>query len=430
MSLPEIIRNRCIFAINHDPMKYLFLSLLLISLSRFSFADVNYVRVMFNSNASYEATIAWNQVSGNAPLLMYGTTKPNEFNFSDSARVIDCNGAKSMNTHFVELKNLKANQRYYFSVKDSEGYSRIYYFTTVPDIPTERLSFIAGGDSRDLSEIRRKGNKMVAKVKPHAVLFNGDFTGLDTPKQWVEWFDDWEHSIAADGRVTPMVVTRGNHELTNRSIRNLFRVPHKRIYYDVQFGGTLLNVISLNSEIQKFGRQKLFLRSSLKEHAHFNWQIPQYHRPVRAHVAHKKEMNTQYRNFVPLFEKYKNVRLCLENDSHTCKVTWPIIQSEEFGSEEGFIRNDLIGIVYAGEGCWGAPLRTADDAKCWTRNAEAVNQVNWIFVDQTKIEVRTILYENVNEVEELTEETRFQMPEGIALWTPSNGALVTIPARR
>lgn len=407
-----------------------FLILSTIFISSNLLAHVNYVRVMFNTNASYEATVAWNQLSGKNPMLHFDVAKPNEFNFSDSVGIEISNSAKSMNTHFARLTNLKPNQRYYFSIKDSEGYSKIYYFSTVPDVPTERLAFIAGGDSRDISVTRRKGNKMVAKLKPHAVLFNGDFTGLDTPKQWIEWFDDWEHSIAEDGRVTPLVVTRGNHELTNHSIRNLFNVPNKRVYYDVQFGGTLLNIISLNSEIFKFGRQKMFLRNSLKTHAHFNWQIPQYHRPIRAHVAHKKEMNTQYRNFVPLFEKYKNVRLCLENDSHTCKITWPIIQSEGFGSEEGFIRNDSTGIVYAGEGCWGAPLRAANDLKCWTRDAASVNQVNWIFVDQSKIEVRTVLYENVAEVAELTEETRFDMPVGIDLWTPSNGAVVTIPPRR
>ncbi len=399
-------------------------------ISACSLASINYVRVLFNSDASTEATIAWNQLGGERPVLLFDTIQPADLNFSDSANVVRSNNAKSMHTHFVELRNLRPNTRYYFSVKDSEGYSRIYYFSTAPGVPTERISFIAGGDSRDLSEVRRKGNKLVTKVKAHAVLFNGDFTGLDTPKQWLEWFDDWEHSIASDGRVTPMVVTRGNHELSNRSILQLFDVPHKRIYYDVQFGGTLLNIISLNSEIVKFGRQKMFLRNSLKAHAHFEWQIPQYHRPVRAHVAHKKEMNTQYRNFVPLFEKYKNVRLCLENDSHTCKITWPIVQETGFGSEEGFIRNDSTGIVYAGEGCWGAPLRVADDLKCWTRNAEAVNQVNWIFVDQTKIEVRTVLYENVDDVAELTEEDRFMMPEGINLWTPSNGALVTILPRK
>ena len=66
-----------------------------------------------------------------------------------------------------------------------------------------------------------------------------------------------------------------------------------------------------------------------------------------------------------------------------------------------FERNDQIGITYVGEGCWGAPLRKADDFKPWTRDAEAVNQFNWIFVSKEKIEVRTVLYENADEVEEL-----------------------------
>ena len=405
------------------------LSFLLITLSLNLHASVRFVRAMFTTNASTGITIGWDQVSGDDPILLYDTIRPSEFNFGKSAKISRSKKAKSMDNHFVRLTNLKPNQRYYFCIKDSEGYSKVYYFSTVSDQPTERLSFAAGGDSRDRSEIRRKANALVAKLKPHAVLFNGDFTGLDLPKQWVEWFTDWELSIAEDGRITPLVVTRGNHELTNKSVVNMFDVPNKRIYYNTIFGGTLLNLVSLNSEIYKFGRQKMFLKSTLKKHAHFDWQIPQYHRPIRPHVGHKKEMETQYRNFLPFFEKYANVRLCLENDSHTCKITWPIISSEEIGSEEGFIRNDSIGIVYAGEGCWGAPNRFPDDNKCWTRNSEAVNQFNWIFVDQNKIELRTVLYENVDEVSALTEETRFEMPDGIDLWNPSNGSLVEIYKR-
>ncbi|MFT5859393.1 MAG: hypothetical protein ACI865_001494 [Flavobacteriaceae bacterium] len=417
-------------------MKTTLLLVLVCAASFYSSAEISFIRVMFNTNASYAATVGWNQVDGENPMLFWGEVNPATSNdtdfakhFSDSSEIYHVNKAKSMDNHFVQLSNLKADQRYYFSIRDSKGYSKVYYFSTVADVPSERLSFIAGGDSRDLREARTKGNKMVVKLKPHAVLFNGDFTGLDTPKQWVDWFEDWEHSIAGDGRVTPLVVTRGNHELTNKSIVHLFQVPSKRIYYNVLFGGTLLNIISLNSEILKYGRQKIFLRSTLKKHAHFDWQLPQYHRPIRPHVKHKKEMKTQYKHFVPLFEKTKNVRLCLENDSHTCKVTWPILRSEALGSEEGFIRNDSTGIVYAGEGCWGAPLRAANDLKCWTRNAEAVNQVNWIFIDQSKIELRTILYENVAQVTELSEATRFEQPSGLELWTPSNGALVTIYPR-
>jgi hypothetical protein len=107
-------------------------------------------------------------------------------------------------------------------------------------------------------------------------------------------------------------------------------------------------------------------------------------------------------------------------------VTWPIVRNNGPGSQEGFIRNDSLGIIYAGEGCWGAPLRQPDDNKCWTRDSEAINQVNWIFVSKEKIELRTIKYENVDQVSELTEETRFNMPENLDLWNPSNGAVVLI----
>lgn len=397
------------------------------SLTVLSYAEVRFVRVVFNSDASKSLTILWDQISGENPTLLYGTNIPNDLNFEFSAAISTKNTAKGMHTHVVRLNGLKPNTKYFFSVKDSEGYSKVYNVSTVPDENSDSLSFVAGGDSRDRRAVRLKANMMVAKLKPHAVLFNGDMIGIDIPAQWIEWFEDWEATVSSDGRIAPLVVTRGNHELTNKVFVDLFDVPNKKVYYSTQFGGDLLHIVSLNSEIYKFGKQKMFLRSALKTHAKYVWQIAQYHRPVRAHVSHKKEMETQYRNFVPLFEKYPNLKLCLENDSHTCKTTWPIVRDNGPGSDEGFIRNDSIGIVYVGEGCWGAPLRPADDTKCWTRDAASINQVNWIFVSKEKIEVRTVKYENVEQVAELSEETRFTMPENIDIWDPSNGAVITIP---
>ena len=404
--------------------------LLFLIICHTSFAKSRFVRVMFNSNACKEATIIWDQNRGQFLGLVIDTTKKNLFSKNEFLELSSDNRAKGMHTCIIRLKNLESNKRYYFSIKDSEGYSRVYYFTTISDDPNTRLSFIAGGDSRDNRPVRTKGNKMVAKLKPHAVLFNGDFINLDLSNQWISWFEDWEHSIDFDGRITPLVVSRGNHERSNRILVKLFDVPHPKLYYSTNFGGNLVNIISLNSEILKIGGQKFFLRKNLENHKHFVWQIPQYHRPIRAHVSFKKEMNTQYRNFVPLFEKYENVRLCLENDSHTCKITWPILSSKGEESDEGFIRNDSIGIVYAGEGCWGAPLRAADDLKSWTRDAGKVNQINWIFISKYKIELRTVIYDNVSEVEQLSEKNRFQIPKNINLFGPKNGTLVEIFPRR
>jgi hypothetical protein len=407
-------------------MKYLIIT----CLSFFIFQNVNakarFVRVTFGLNPSNEASIIWDQNRGEFLGLFLDTVDPSINRYKNKLNLSAKNSTRGMKNHIVRLKDLKPNTRYYFTIKDTEGFGRTYYFSTVSDSPNERFSFIAGGDSRDNRVVRQKADKLVAKLKAHAVFFNGDFTGIDIEKQWKEWFLDWENSIDTDGRITPLIVTRGNHEHSNKVLVSLFDVPHKKVFYNTVFGGNLLNLVSLNSEIQKVGPQKIFLRNTLAEHTSFQWQIIQYHRPVRAHVASKKEMQTQYKNFVPLFEKHKNVRLCLENDSHTWKVTWPIVSSKDADADEGFKRDDAKGIVYAGEGTWGAPLRPADDKKSWTRDAEAINQFNWIFVSKEKIELRTVKYENEAEVESLTEKNRFQMPKNIELYGPVNGTLVEI----
>jgi hypothetical protein len=407
-------------------MKYLIIGYLSFFIFQNVSAKSRFVRVTFGLNPSNEASIIWDQNRGEFLGLYLDTVDPSVNRYRTKLELSAKNSTRGMKNHIVRLKDLKPNSRYYFTIKDTEGFGRTYFFSTVSDSPNERFSFIAGGDSRDNRVTRQKADKLVAKLKAHAVLFNGDFTGIDIEKQWKEWFLDWENSIDIDGRITPLIVTRGNHEHSNKVLVSLFDVPHKKVFYNTVFGGNLLNLVSLNSEIQKVGPQKIFLRNTLAEHASFQWQIIQYHRPVRAHVASKKEMQTQYKNFVPLFEKHKNVRLCLENDSHTWKVTWPIVSSKEADADEGFKRDDARGIVYAGEGTWGAPLRAADDKKSWTRDAEAINQFNWIFVSKEKIELRTVKYENEADVESLTEKNRFQMPKNIELYGPVNGTLVEI----
>jgi hypothetical protein len=407
-------------------MKYLIITCLSFFIFQNVSAKARFVRVTFGLNPSNEASIIWDQNRGEFLGLYIDTLDPSVNRFRTKLELSAKNSTRGMKNHIVRLKDLKPNTRYYFTIKDTEGFGRTYYFSTVSNSPNERFSFIAGGDSRDNRVVRQKADKLVAKLKAHAVLFNGDFTGIDIEKQWKEWFLDWENSIDTDGRITPLIVTRGNHEHSNKVLVSLFDVPHKKVFYNTVFGGNLLNLVSLNSEIQKVGPQKIFLRNTLAEHASFQWQIIQYHRPVRAHVASKKEMQTQYKNFVPLFEKHKNVRLCLENDSHTWKVTWPIVSSKEADADEGFKRDDAKGIVYAGEGTWGAPLRAADDKKSWTRDAEAINQFNWIFVSKEKIELRTVKYENEADVESLTEKNRFQIPKNIELYGPVNGTLVEI----
>ena len=223
----------------------------------------------------------------------------------------------------------------------------------------------------------------------------------------------------------PIIAARGNHEGSNNSIYNLFDVPSSSVYYAITFGDNLIRTYTLNTEISISGNQTTWLNNDLSANNNVTWKIAQYHKPMRPHVSSKSEGNNQYNNWAQLF--YNNdVRLVVECDAHTVKSTWPLRPSTSSGSDEGFIRDDQKGTVYVGEGCWGAPLRSNDDNKTWTRNSGRFNQFKWIFVDAQKVETRTIRTDNASQVGEVSNSNVFQIPSNLDVWNPSNGSVITI----
>jgi hypothetical protein len=389
-------------------------------------AKTDKYRLTLRSNPSNSIVVCWNQVSGNSATVYYGTkdygTDYSIYKFIHHAdrKVVH----HKMNNHFARLENLKANTAYYFVIKDNEGTSKRFWFKTAPS-KNDKLSFIAGGDSRNNQIPRQLANILVSKLKPHAVLFGGDMTASDNAKQWSVWMEDWQLTTAADGRMFPVVATRGNHERSNSSIYNLFDTPSKDIYYAITFGENLIRTYTLNTEISIAGEQTEWLKKDLVEHQNTIWKSAQYHKPMRPHVSRKREGNNQYTNWASLFYD-SEVRLVVECDAHTVKTTWPLKPSLKEGSEEGFIREDKKGTVYIGEGCWGAPLRKNDDTKAWTRDSGKFNQVKWIFVSKKKIECRTILVENAKTLKGVSNKNTFKSPKNLNIWTPKNGAVIEI----
>ena len=414
----------------HKQSKILHLLLLtLLAVTAFGRADK--FRVIWQGNASNSATIAWNQVSGTDPVLLLDVNdfgkNASEYGLSKRPDLIQV--AEDMNNHFVRLENLLPNMTYYFLVKDSEGTSLRYFFTTAPNSPDRRLSIVAGGDSRNHRDARQDANIMVAKLRPHCVMFGGDFTENDFPKEWQEWLDDWQLSIAEDGRITPIIVTRGNHEASNRSLIDLFDMQAAGGFYATTLGGDLLRIYTLNTLIPVGGDQRDWLEVDLRNYgSKAHWRIGQYHYPLRPHTARKPEKNDQVAHWAPLFLKY-GMDLVVECDAHVVKSTWPIRPDNGPGSDEGFIRDDVNGTVYVGEGCWGAPLRINDDDKDWTRASESFNQFSWIFVDKEKIEVRIIQTDGAGRVANIDPKNIFKAPIGIHIWSPPNGDVITVAAR-
>ncbi len=388
-------------------------------------------RLTWRGNTSTTMVIGWNQVRGTNPVVHYGTEDFESYYLSYPLRkeVDRTVMSKGMDNNFARLTGLSPDTAYYFVIKDSEGVSKRYWFKTAPNDPTKKLSIIAGGDSRNNRTPRQNANRLVAKIRPHAVFFGGDMTSSSSSSQWKNWLEDWQLTIGSDGRIIPVVAARGNHESSN-DVKDIFDIPTSAggEYYALSFGGNLMRTYTLNTEVTPGGTQGRWLKNDLEANAaNHTWAVSQYHRSTRPHESGKSEQNDQYDAWSKPFYTH-GVQLVMESDSHVVKRTWPIKPATGSGSDEGFVRADTDPkrAVYVGEGCWGAPLRRARDTKNWTRAAGSFNQFKWLWVDQNKIELRTIKVDNARNVGQLNDNNLFVLPDNIDVWNPDGGSVVTI----
>ncbi len=360
---------------------------------------------------------------------------------------------KGQDRHYARLNGLTPNTVYYFVIYDNSSQaSARFKFQTLSDDPNDPVSFVSGGDSRQSVEIfgnpiencpsavgcrgeRQEGNQLVAKLRPDFVAFNGDFVrntlGLGVEQEWQDWLDDWQMTIAADGRMTPLILTQGNHE-DNTDMERLFDVPDEE-YYVLDIHGGLIRLYSLNSELNPCtnAAQLNWLTNDLQNNTGSTndpyWKVVQHHVPTFA-VANGYGLNNEQMDcWVPLFQQY-GVKLALESHSHTTKWTWPVVRNSP-GND--FERNDSLGIVYIGEGQWGAPHRTLDytgsNAKPYMRDQNVGDSFFYLTVNKEEISIQCVLFENVgNVVDPGDDQLGSALPAGVTLWTPPNGDMVTI----
>jgi len=413
--------------------KILLVSLLFIFITALEsiYAETEKYRLTWREDPATTMVIGWNQISGSDPIVYYGTTDFGvNYNSYPSSKTVDRSvSRKGMNNRYARLTGLQPDTAYYFVIKDSQGTSDRYWFKTAPDNPNTRLSIVAGGDSRNNRTPRQNANKIVAKLRPHAVFFGGDMTSSSSSSQWQNWLEDWQLTIGSDGRIIPIVAARGNHESSN-DIRDLFDIPTDAggEFYALSFGGNLIRTYTLNTEVTPGGTQGSWLVDDLVANAaNHIWTVAQYHRTTRPHQSRKSEQNDQYEAWSKPFYNYA-VQLVMESDSHVVKRTWPIKPSTGSGSDEGFVRadNDPNRTIYVGEGCWGAPLRNADDSKNWTKASGSFNQLKWLWIDRDNIELRTVKVDNADNVGQLQDNNLFTLPNNINLWDTTGGTVVTI----
>ncbi len=435
-----------------------------------SLNSIDKIRLAWRDDPSSTISIIWNQKESSQATVYYDEYQadkcPSDPRQYKSLQTPQLNNRDyAMHTYKARLTNLKADTAYRFIIKNEHGTSQCSWFRTAPNRP-KAFSYISGGDTKSSGsalEVGRWSNQMVAKVRPLFVLFTGDFnSGLGLNSQrWQQWLDDWSTlTRSQDGRVYPIIAVHGNHENGDFEVLyKLFDIGNSNIYekqniaYNgYSFGGNLLYLVSLNSELATMLRSKQdkeqsrWLKDTLAQdfvQAH-TFKVAGYHKPMRPHTSSKSEGTHLVQAWAKIFEQYK-IQVAYESDTHIHSFTYPIrLAHEGEAGDEGFIRDDKRGIMHVGEGSWGASPRDANDNKSWTINSGRFNQIKLnrvypainnqparldisvIKIAEKNHEDKTINY--VSGVKERKQSEPMGLPAGITLHTtPNIGKTISIP---
>ncbi|WP_096085905.1 DNRLRE domain-containing protein [Agaribacterium haliotis] len=430
-------------------MNKLFLSAAMALSSMFaahvSQADSKWVRLGWQGDASSEATISFTaDGSNNNAYVSYGYSS-NENNWY-SEPVTFTSSMASITSKHVRLNNLNPDAEVYFRICDDGGCGERFWFKTAAN-DNSPFVFVAGGDTRTGWTNRQDGNRLIAKVRPLFVMHGGDFTDANNYSQWRQWLIDWELSYSSDNidglsykRIYPMISTHGNHEDGDIStICKMLGVDVDRnnscsaydSFYTVDVS-PLLRIYTLNSQFMNRSSslqnaQNNWLRSDLANNgASAIWRIAQYHKPMFPHYSGKSDNHTLFNWWAQDFYDY-GMNLVVESDTHLTKLTEVVAPSGNgfAGADQG-VRS---GTVYVGEGSWGAPARSANDAKSWTMDLASIQQFKVISVDATQMQLRTAQFNG--SPASLSKATRdadaTALPSGVNWWVANNvGDVMTL----
>jgi hypothetical protein len=259
----------------------------------------------------------------------------------------------------AELTGLKPGTEYEFKVGNLPMSGK---FRTMPSKATNSFTFVSGGDC-DTNEHAVNNNMLAAKQDPMFALIGGDLgydngTSLDHAYDFVHNYS--RTMIDRQGRMIPMVVCIGNHEVNGgygktRNEAPFYFALHDGLYADksyatLDFGDYLSLVLLDTGHCAKIdGEQTSWLDKELKErvdrsHVFAVNHVPSYpsHRKFEDDNGKEGTGAGSRKHWCPLFERY-NVDAVFEHHDHTFKRTYPM--------KDG-MRN-ANGVVYLGDGSWG-----------------------------------------------------------------------------
>lgn len=248
----------------------------------------------------------------------------------------------------VELSGLEPAAEYEFRVG---GFRRVYRFRTMPAQLDGDLSFAVGGDTLHQAEWMERVNRLAMSHDPAFIVWGGDLAYADGEARnigrWYTWFHVNRRTlIHDDGRVVPVIVGIGNHEVRGGYVYaygdsyeqsdnfraeiapfffGLFAFPGQPGYGSLRFGDYLhLSLPDSDHANPIDGVQARWLEADLAATAADGVRhiIPVYHVPAYPSVRSFENLISQRvrEHWAPLFEAH-GVRVAFEHHDHAYKRT-------------------------------------------------------------------------------------------------------------
>ena len=327
--------------------------------------------VQWFQNPCHEAEIRWVEESGPRASATYsvGYRQAGEAEYRWQAATKQAFATTRSQVFAASLQGLKADSLIEFAIRQDgkQAAEGSWKFRTAP-ATFRPMHFVIGGDMYHTRPLLDAMNANCGKQDPLFAALIGDlaYSNDQDPKRFYEWVDSWKKlAVAPDGRLIPMVVCIGNHEVRGheytpeegnpgvkaaQEFYSLFRMAKndKRSLssYTIDFGDYLSLQLLDSGHTQTISSQKEFVKKSLEERQQRRFVFSAYHRPAWG-TGCKPDAKEIQQAWTPLFEKY-GVDAVFEHDHHTYKRTWPLIAGK---------RDEARGVPHLGDGAWGVEVR-------------------------------------------------------------------------
>lgn len=264
------------------------------------------------------------------------------------------------------LTKLTPDTTYFFNYSDeTHAPSKEQFFHTLPD-SNKTVEFVQGGDMSTNSELQKVSLNAITN-DTMALLIGGDIAYADGDTKnhgrWTKWFTLMNNTMKTpDGRLIPLIVAVGNHEVNSKTSTNPFtRAPfytnlffqNKEISYFKRSLGpnNMIFVLDTGHLAKHDGLQKNWLENELYSSEEKN-KFALYHVPLYPSFRSYNEYLSEKgrKEWLPLFDKYE-LLAAFENHDHVLKRTHMLKNNKKVSSQ---------GTVYVGDGCWGASVRSAN----------------------------------------------------------------------